>query len=120
MMINAEKYLKDSVAITEFVIAFRKWYYGEERIIRTADKDIENFLREKVQFTLTEDERVILRNMPKDYETIGKCVNGVLYVTTDRKIYLDKAFGGFFNHLFQFIKEGEEYEISELLGDEKL
>ena len=48
-MINAEKYLKDSVAITEFIIAFRKWYYGEERIIRTTNKDIENFFERESQ-----------------------------------------------------------------------
>ena len=50
-MTNSEKYLKDEVAITDFIIAFRKWYYAEERILKSVDKEIENFLREKVQPT---------------------------------------------------------------------
>ena len=104
-MINAEKYLKDSVAITDFIIAFRKWYYGEERIIRTADKDIENFLREKAKPTLTEDERVILRNIDKDYKYIGKSSNGVLYICIEKNNCNDGIDFFEFDYLFQFIKE---------------
>lgn len=103
-MINAEKYLKDSVAITEFVIAFRKWYYGEERIIRSADKDIENFLREKVQFTLTEDERVILKSIDGHiFEDIRRNKSGFLELYDE---CLNEWIGcQFKDSLFQFIKE---------------
>ena len=119
-MINAEKYLKDSVAITDFIIAFRKWYYGEERIIRTADKDIENFLREKAKPTLTDDERVILRNIDEHYRYISREKGGDIRFSFAnesfrRSVGCDSGLLFVYNHLFQFIKEGEEYSIEELL-----
>ena len=101
-MTNAEKYLKDSVAITEFIIAFRKWYYGEERIIRPAEKDIENFLREKAQPTLTEDERVILRNLENFYSSIRRNFENIQIYDDISNEWEPSQFN---DNLFQFIKE---------------
>lgn len=104
MKTNAEKYLKDGIDISELASELTIETYNAP-VESNLEDIIVSFFNKQLTPTLTDDERVILRNIPKDYKTIGKCVNGVLYVTTDRKIYLDKAFGGFFNHLFQFIQE---------------
>ena len=76
---------------------------------------------------LTEDEKVILRNLPKKYKWIARDIYGCLYV------YASKPKKGItmwesdglpmipFVHLFQFIKweDVEPYSIEELLGEEK-
>ena len=78
--------------------------------------------KEKPQ--LTEDEKVILRNVPYDYKWIARDIDGCLYV------YESKPKKGItmwesdglpmipFVHLFQFIKweDVEPYSIEELLG----
>ena len=80
--------------------------------------------KEKPQ--LTEDEKVILRNLPKHYEWIARDIDGCLYV------YASKPKKGItmwesdglpmitFDHLFEFIKweDDEPYSIEELLGGE--
>ena len=82
--------------------------------------------KEKPQ--LTEDEKVILMNLPKKYKWIARDIDGCLYV------YASKPKKGItmwesdglpmipFDHLFQFIKweDKEPYLIEELLeGEEK-
>ena len=76
---------------------------------------------------LTEDEKVILRNVPKQYKWIARDIDGCLYV------YESKPKKGItmwesdglpmipFDHLFQFIQweDEEPYSIEELLGEEK-
>lgn len=77
---------------------------------------------------LTEDEKVILRSLPKEHKWIARDENGRLY------IYASKPLKGItmwasdglpmipFNHLFQFIQweDEEPYSIEELLeGEEK-
>ena len=76
---------------------------------------------------LTEDEKAILRNLPKEYKWIARDIDGCLYV------YASKPKKGItmwesdglpmipFDHLFQFIKweDEEPYSIEELLGEEK-
>ena len=79
--------------------------------------------------TLTEDEKVILRNLPKECKWIArdsfKNFNR-LYAYPEKPNRLEKAFMSqcndqnlhAFNHLFQFIKwEDEPYSIEELLKD---
>ena len=82
--------------------------------------------KEKPQ--LTEDEKVILRNVPYDYKWIARDIDGCLYV------YASKPKKGItmwesdglpmipFDYLFQFItwEDKEPYSIEELLeGEEK-
>lgn len=76
--------------------------------------------------TLTEDEKVILRNLPKEYEWIDRAEDNELCIFESRPI---KRNGDLFcslrsinieefNHLFQFIKwEDEPYSIEELLKE---
>ena len=75
---------------------------------------------------LTEDEKVILRNVPQYYKWIARDGNGVVCLYPDKphksKTIWD-SYGALFpfHHLFQFIKweDEEPYSIKELLGEDK-
>ena len=85
---------------------------------------------------LTEDEKVILRNLPKEYKWIARDNCGTLYVyknkpkkdeytwvRTGGDIWDDYSLNNLilFQHLFQFIKweDSEAYNIQELLEEDK-
>ena len=77
---------------------------------------------------LTDDEKTILRNVPKHYEWIAREKNGLifLYASKPKKgltIWVDTGLPMVsFDHLFRFIKweDDEPYSIEELLkGEEK-
>ena len=78
---------------------------------------------------LTEDEKVILRNIDKDYKYIARDKCGTICVFIDKPHKSGLGWGGnffevlvLFSHLFQFIKweDEEPYSIEELLkGEEK-
>ena len=83
--------------------------------------------RKEKKLVISEDEKAILRNVPKHYEWIARDIDGHLH------IYASKPEKGIaiwegsglpmipFYHLFQFIKweDDEPYLIEELLGKEK-
>ena len=106
-MTNAEKYLKDGVDSRYFATALYKFILqgsntSEENSILGY---INTFLDLPVQPTLTEDERVILRNIDiKAFKTIGRRKSGGLYV---RFIFQGETYNAdiFNDNLFQFIKE---------------
>ena len=103
-MTNAEKYLKDGVDINEIATGIDTIFMNEVDVANVEIATKEFFSRE-TKPTLTDDERVILRNI-KDAELIGRTPNlGQLYVMTTKgetyEVYFNKMFG----HLFQFIKE---------------
>lgn len=103
-MTNAEKYLKDGET-GNFVQAFSCWYYGITRELENADKMLVQFLKEQARPTLTEDERVILRNLNEQiWEKIGRDKYGTLSLKTRTKDD-ENFFNGCYGHLFQFIKE---------------
>ena len=73
---------------------------------------------------LTEDEKAILRNIPKQYKYIARDNSGALYVYENKPRKDDKNWWMYglnnlslFHHLFQFIKweNSEPYNIKELL-----
>lgn len=116
-MTNAEKYLKDGVSAEEFV----KAVWGNCYNIPEAEGDrnykdcfmyganVERWLNEQAKPTLTEDERVILGNLNKEYIFIGK-KDKFLYIKADKE--KEDYFAGnvrgldiIFPNLFQFIKE---------------
>ena len=78
---------------------------------------------------LTEDEKVILRNIPKQYEWIARDAGDSLCVYTKRPIKQMSVWStdgwmspmALFHNLFQFIQweDDEPYLIEELLGEEK-
>ena len=82
--------------------------------------------KEKPQ--LTEDEKVILRNLPKQYKWIARDMGGCLYVYASKpkkgRITWEEDSGLPmipFNHLFQFIQweDEEPYSIEDLLKEEE-
>ena len=97
-MTNAEKYLKDGVSIEEFARIIL-----EETTFDPRQEDIIAFLNKPYKLTLTEDERVILRNI-KDFIVIGRREDGRLYCDCETGKGLGYFFD-FYSHLFQFIKE---------------
>ena len=104
-MTNAEKYLKDNASVEELVIEFEEFckMLNENCVVLTYSQEMEQFLYCERQdtHTLTEDERVILRNIPKEFTTIARNLVGELSARNkDTWRYADV-----FNHLFQFIKE---------------
>ena len=77
---------------------------------------------------LTEDEKAILRNVPKHYEWIARDIDGRLYIYASKPkkgltIWLDTGLPMItFDHIFEFIKweDEEPYLIEDLLkGEEK-
>lgn len=94
-MTNTEKYLKDNVSVEEFLQAVI------EHCSKGTKYSIETFLNEEAKPTLTEDERVILRNIDKHFYTkIFR--NECLFLRG--KHTSDLVFTQY-DHLFQFIKE---------------
>ena len=83
--------------------------------------------KEKPQ--LTEDEKIILRNIPKQYEWIARDAGDSLCVYTKRPIKLMSVWStdgwmspmALFHNLFQFIKweDEEPYSIEDLLKGEE-
>lgn len=82
--------------------------------------------KEKPQ--LTEDEKAILRNVPKEYKWIARDLSGMVYIFIERPEKGQAVWYGCgqpmipFYHLFQFIKweDEEPYLIEDLLkGEEK-
>lgn len=78
---------------------------------------------------LTEDEKVILKNLPKDYDYITRDSYGRIWIHKGKPrkypLIWDKIGNDYFilpiyNHLFQFIKweDEEPYSIEELLKEE--
>lgn len=121
-MTNAEKYLKDGIDLEEFSKSIMTWYFGNYAKANDFAR-IKNWAEHKIE-TLTEDEKVILRNT-----TANTCNAKNHYITRTKgsgrvriKFKEDGEEGYFnfagFDHLFQFIKEGEEYPIEELLKGE--
>ena len=103
-MTNAEAYIGDEDLIDQFIDEFNKFackkdcdleYHGlKERLVE--------FFKQERTPTLTDDERVILRNI-KNNKAIGRDKDNCLYFGSkgDGRFFIDSTFG----HLFQFIKE---------------
>ena len=77
---------------------------------------------------LTEDEKVILRNLPKEYKWIARDLSGLVYIFIERPEKGQAIWYGCrqpmipFYHLFNFIQweDEEPYSIEDLLkGEEK-
>jgi len=107
-MINSQKYLKDELLIKDFISDYID-YCKRNKKDSVNLESLSLFFREEAKPTLTEDERVILRNIDTDnYKAIGR-KNDMLYLVNTATIYGgedDKeVFWYCFHRLFQFIKE---------------
>lgn len=100
-MTNAEKYLKDGVNINQMATEMVD-YFNFPAYEGIGESSIEAFFDKEVKPTLTEDERVILRNI-KNKKAIGRDKDNCLYFGSkgDGRFFINSTFG----HLFQFIKE---------------
>jgi len=116
-MTNADKYLKDGVGIYEFVDDIFDNGETYEAYIDDNNKHAESinklrlskFLLKQVKPTLTEDEKVILRNIQQEiYKHIGRDDRGYLYIAQRNKDEFSRkmnlAVYDVFGHLFQFIQ----------------
>ena len=104
-MTNAEKYLKDNVSVEEILNSFGEMYADNELQKGVLMLGLKNFLETECKTsapTLSEDERVILRNI-KNNKAIGRDEDNCLYFGSkeDGRFFINNTFG----HLFQFIKE---------------
>ena len=94
--------------ILNLVIGNRKPYVSELTI-----NDINAYklkiikLPKKKQFT--DDELCILRNIKSEINTLGRNINGTIYVTSD----YGKSYLKLFNNLFQSLDIGEEIIIDD-------
>ena len=114
-MTNAEKYLKDGASANQFLQElsdyFEKITAIEPNMIDEPYEIIRRFLEKNTKPTLTEDERVILRNVKwKGYSAthIGReseNKGSYIYIRFENDIEMVYFFDNFFGHLFQFIKE---------------
>lgn len=104
-MTNADKYLKDEVSVEELARELEKWYFKIERRQEKPYNLIADFMRTTITPTLTEDERVILRNIAYDseYKYIYRSL-GMLYLSENKTLTCVDRLPGM-HHLFQFIKE---------------
>ena len=104
-MTNAEMFLKEeqfmfdiSKGIAE-AICYDDMEYSKE----ITEKEIRNWFTSNIKPTLTEDERVILRNIDKNFKYISRQYEDLRIsykpVGEEGELFYE------FNHLFQFIKE---------------
>lgn len=106
-MTNSEKYLKDGVSVDEFIKDMFSSQHPEEidRVLYLNRGTIDYWLKSNIKPTLTEDEKVILRNIETDnFGIIGKTNFNELYLanyTETRDIFIKDIF---IKDLFQFIK----------------
>ena len=112
-----DKNLKSSDGLNEFDIM--KVY---------KDYTCKELLWERKETKLTKDEKVILRNLPKEYKWIARDLSGMVYIFIERPEKGQAIWYGCgqpmipFYHLFQFIEweDEEPYLIEDLLkGEEK-
>ncbi len=100
-MTNAQKWLKDGASVEEFAEEIESYYYNSP--FESELEAVESFLKAPVQPTLTEDEKVILRNIDTSkYNKIGVYDDTLMLFSSDElheELYFLKQ------GLFQFIKE---------------
>ena len=105
-MTNKDKFLRDGVSVEEFARdIFKNANISQLEYIPVIDENsLKRYLRKQNTPTLTEDERVILRNIDKEYDKIGRQDGEIML--RDNGDYLSAwlHFRGY-NHLFQFIQE---------------
>ena len=89
------------------------------------DYTCKELLWERKEPKLTEDEKAILRNLPKEYKYIARDLSGMVYRFIEKPEKRQAIWYDFgqpmipFYHLFQFIQweDKEPYSIEELLGE---
>jgi len=106
-MTNGEKYLKDEVVAKELWKTFQVYYYKNKSKESDVEKAFRHFFEEETEPVLTEDERVILRNIEHPYKWIRRNHKGELQISDKEDCAGLKWYINFtcYQNLFQFIKE---------------
>jgi len=104
-MTNAQKYLKDGVSVEEFNKELFKNCATTGMFNYLNTNAIIEWLNEQAKPTLTEDERVILRNIDEVYTEIDRTSNDYLEVSYKAEDNIRRFYGLPYKHLFQFIAE---------------
>ena len=86
-----------------------KWVESTISMNHILDSEIIKIPKKK-QFT--DDELCILRNIKSEINTLGRNINGTIYVTSD----YGKSYLKLFNNLFQSLDIGEEIIIDDYVG----
>lgn len=108
-MTNAKKYLKDGVSVYELASELYEFTNDIEEKHKYLKGMMQDFFNTSIPPTLTEDERVILRNIDKRYKYLYRNNKGQLRITDfsykeqPEKCGWDIFWG--FDHLFQFVLE---------------
>lgn len=107
-MTNAEKYLKNGVDSNDLWSAFERFYLGDDGMsirFNTYKDAFCAFMNHRIKPTLTEDEKVILKNINKLYTHIRRDNEEELriYCYTSKTSTSGHSMSEF-NHLFQFIQ----------------
>lgn len=116
MKTNADVFLNSNVSIKDLTNAMAQYspirdYIKKDTIILDL---IEMFLEEDARPNLSEDEKCILNNIGNSFTTIFRTTSGVLGLGCEddgTSVKLNQ----FKDHLFKFVKDGEAYNIEELL-----
>ena len=108
---NADKYLKNGANIEELAKEI-DIYIDDAQDFKYY---MTNFFNAPAKHILSDDERVILRNIKNDYDIIERTIFGSLRIIKSKNGYTDFYE---FNSLFKFIHNEEEYIIAELLKGE--
>ena len=114
--------------------------YYDENLTRSSRQESYDIMKVYKDYTLTEllwerkeepkpteDEKIILKNIPKKYKYIARDRSGLIFLFSKKPSKCDYSWIGYndiafpYYHLFQFIQweDEEPYLIEELLGKEK-
>ena len=84
--------------------------YGEKKsYLNINDVAGKNIIKIPKKKQFTDDELCILRNIKSEINTLGRNINGTIYVTSD----YGKSYLKLFNNLFQSLDIGEEIIIDD-------
>ena len=84
--------------------------YGEQKSYLNINEVVgKNIIKLPKKKQFTDDELCILRNIKSEINTLGRNINGTIYVTSD----YGKSYLKLFNNLFQSLDIGEEIIIDD-------
>ena len=84
--------------------------YGEQKSYLNINEVVgKNIIKLPKKKQFTDDELCILRNIESEINTLGRNINGTIYVTSD----YGKSYLKLFNNLFQSLDIGEEIIIDD-------
>lgn len=121
-MTNAEKYNLNEEQVKNLIENGGNMLNKLTEYINGIDfaKVFELWLKQQAETPITQDEKTILGHIClKRYDKIGRKLEGALYLGCTDRDEIDSTFEDFFEGIFEWINVGEEYNIKELISDDK-